>query len=165
MKMVRILIPVFLVPVLLVGFSCRHKTSKGGDSDLESSSSKTLFQCAVGKVQAEKGFRVNAIEGANGEIGLNLLLGSTVSGSKYQATKTAGSADEFPGTYVGTRNPNFSMELIVSKTKGENKYIRGFVASLDVVYQDVRNLSGQGVFKSDKEDDFVCGEKIGDFGS
>jgi hypothetical protein len=123
------------------------------------------MQCAVGKISAQKGFRINLTENSAGDLALNLLEGTTVSGSKYAAKKSSGANSEIPGTYEGVRKDRFHLKLVVSKTKAANKYIDGYTATIEVNFEDLRRASGQNTYRSAKSDNFVCGKKIADFGS
>ena len=153
---------VLVIYSLLFFSSCR--TGSRDVSELTGSATKTLMQCAVGKVSALNGYRINVTENSSGELAINFLEGTSVSGTKYKATKVSGKAGELPGEYEGSRGA-FKATLIVSDKKISNRYIEGFDSKLEITFEDVREPSGEKVYISERGDQFVCGKKIGNFGS
>lgn len=118
---------------------------------------ETILRCAVKKVSADgTGARINLIQNANGTLRANLIFGTTVSGTMYNITEVG------PGVYQGAikTNGKFWIKLAVSSSKAENRYIKGFKASLNVIYPDLRKRTGFGTFNSEASDEFVCGKQI-----
>lgn len=115
----------------------------------------TVLQCAVKKVPSQ-GARINIIENSKGQMRANLIFGTTVSGTMYTVTEVK------PGTYQGTikSDEKFWLKLSVSLIQSENRYIRGYKSSLEVVYPDLRKASGFSHFKSSEDDEFTCGKQI-----
>ncbi len=124
-------------------------------------SAKTIIQCAVGRVSGGEGARINLLQADDGSLKANLIFGTTVSGTVYHVLQTS------PGVYQGQINakPEFSIHLIVSPQISSNKYINGHKSSLQIIYPDLNSQTGKSSFKSSPTEDFVCGKKIGDFGS
>lgn len=118
-------------------------------------SAETVLQCAVNKVPTS-GARINIVENDKGQLRANLIFGTTVSGTMYNITEVK------PGVYQGAvkANDKFWIKLAVSEVQAENRYIRGYKSSLEVVYPDLRKASGFGVFKSKAGDVFTCGKQI-----
>jgi hypothetical protein len=119
----------------------------------------TILKCAVKRVTADKGARVNLLQGSDDTLRANLIFGTTVSGTMYHVTEVR------PGIYQGTikGKKDFKIQLAVSDTPSENKYIRGYRATLEVTYPDLQESSGRGSFRSVGSDQFVCGEQINNF--
>lgn len=111
---------------------------------------KTLYQCAVDKVESEDGARVNIIE-HKGKLRANLIFGTTVSGTMYTVTETA---EGFSGTIK--RNPFFKILVKISEEPAQNANIDGYASSLEAIYPTA--LSPEG-FKELKIN-FVCGKKL-----
>jgi hypothetical protein len=112
---------------------------------------ETVFQCAVNQVNPD-GVRLNVLESNKGAR-LNLIFGSTVSGTMYTVTK---SRDGYLGTVKG--HPEFEIQLMISQVIGRNSNISGYVSHLIAIYPDLNSSTGKGFVDLD----LICGQKISD---
>lgn len=122
------------------------------------SQADTLFKCAVDRVTANKGVRLNVIRNAAGGLRANLIFGTTVSGIMYSLKEIA------PGRYRGTKDKEtFWLLLRVSGSEMQNRSIKGFSSDLSVVYPDLNKKTGKAFYETRPTDDFVCGRQIATF--
>lgn len=121
--------------------------------------SKTVSQCAVNKIQASKGARINLLMKEDGEYKANFIQGTTVSGTAYRLVQVS------PGVFEGTikNKSQFTMKLKITSQGKANQYINGFASSLEVIYPDLNSSTGRGSVKTTASDEFVCGKKISNF--
>lgn len=122
-------------------------------------SSKTLLQCAAGKIKGSDGVRINLIQADDGSLKANLIFGTTNSGTAYHVEETS------PGLYEGEikGKSQFPFRLQVSKKEDQNKYISGNASSLRATYPTVLNSKGYDTVETSTSDDFVCGKQIAPF--
>lgn len=121
--------------------------------------SEIVMKCSVGKLGDYRGARINLLRTGDGILKANFIQGTTVSGTSYQVT----TEDSLSFTGSIRNNTKFVIQLDISEIPTHNNFIRGFKASLQVVYPDLNNSSGMGVLKTTSADNFVCGEQTANF--
>jgi len=125
--------------------------------------SDTVMQCAEGRVTALKGVRVNILEGREDLRG-NLIFGTTVSGTMFNLREVRGNSRGFSAYHGSIRNKEkATFFLRLTGDQAENRYIRGQLAELVVIYPDLNKASGYSEYKTTDKSQFVCGKQIAPF--
>lgn len=119
-----------------------------------SAQAATIMQCAVDKVGPD-GVRVNILKSGD-NYRLNLVFGTTVSGTMYNAKLEQGDGGQ---AYIGSikgKSEKFVIQLNLNNKPAKNSNIKGVEAHVNAVVPDLNSET-----KSSQIDaDLVCGKKI-----
>lgn len=65
---------------------------------------------------------------------------------------------ESPSGYLGSikGKPEFTIQLLISQTAGQNSNVAGHVSHLTAIYPDFNSPTGKGIVDLD----LICGQKI-----